>query len=302
MSETDYYKILGLNKDCNESQIKKAYKKLAMQWHPDKHTTESEANKKEADAKFKKISEAYQVLSDPEKKKKYDMFGTNAFNDNNFQNFHNANDMFNMFFDSNNVFINGMMNNNMRHQQPQPMKFGFGGMPHMQHMRRPKDEPKNLDLFVTLEELFTGTTKNIVLKRKIYNMRGDYECMNETVLIEVKPGYKEGVKIKFANKCNEYYGREPGDVIFTIKELPHKTFIREKDDLTTQIDINYKEALNGFNRSIKNLNGDNLVFDLPGIKTSSYIYKIEGEGFPIRKDGNIIGRGDVLIKFNVHFN
>lgn len=76
MASKDYYKILGINKNASEDEIKKAYKKLALQWHPDRHANESEDKKKEAEEKFKEIAEAYSVLSDPDKKRKYDTYGS----------------------------------------------------------------------------------------------------------------------------------------------------------------------------------------------------------------------------------
>jgi len=76
MASKDYYKILGIDKNASEADIKKAYKKLALQWHPDRHSSESEDKKKEAEEKFKEIAEAYAVLSDPDKKRKYDTYGS----------------------------------------------------------------------------------------------------------------------------------------------------------------------------------------------------------------------------------
>lgn len=302
MSE-DLYEILGLDKGCNEAQIKKAYKKLAMKWHPDKHTNESPEKKKEADMMFKKISEAYQVLIDPNKRKDYDMFGgnksDNAYEDfydmyyNNHSNYSNYSNYGNMKF---NHFFRPDDFINMNNSDPFNHFRGFTNM----HKQKPA--PKDLDLNVTLEELSTGTTKNIVLKRKIYDMYGNYKVENDNVAIEIKPGYREGTKLKFDNKGNVYYGNVPCDVIFTIKELKHNTFTREKDDLVTIIDITYEEALNGFKRVVKNLNGSNIMINLPGIKNSSYVHKITGAGMPIRKSGNVVGKGDILVKFNVTFN
>ena len=76
MANKDYYSILGVDRNASEEQIKAAYKKLALKWHPDRHANESEAKKKEAEERFKEIAEAYAVLSDEEKKAKYDRFGS----------------------------------------------------------------------------------------------------------------------------------------------------------------------------------------------------------------------------------
>ena len=97
----NYYDILEIDKNASINEIKKTYKKLAIKWHPDKNPN----NKDEAETKFKEISEAYQVLSDPEKKNLYDKYGDEGLNDNfsnNHSNFNSPDEIFNMFFGMNN--------------------------------------------------------------------------------------------------------------------------------------------------------------------------------------------------------
>src|SRR5579872_6113674 len=94
----DYYEILGVDRDCSEAEIKKAYRKLAMDYHPDKHMQDTPEDKKIAEDKFKEINKAYEILGDEDKRQRYDQLGGDEFaGDNGFQ-FTNPNDVFNSFF------------------------------------------------------------------------------------------------------------------------------------------------------------------------------------------------------------
>src|SRR5690606_22011856 len=107
---------------------------------------------------------------------------------------------------------------------------------------------------------------------------------NETLIIDVKPGWKEGTKIKFANRGDVNVGREPADVVFVIKQKPHDIFKRIGNDLVTIITITQEEAVKGFQRKIKGLSGDDIVVSIKdGIPNSRYVHKISGKGMPIRK-------------------
>jgi DnaJ family protein B protein 4 len=118
MSDQSYYKILGVEKNANADEIKKAYRKLSLKWHPDRNPN----NKQEAESKFKEIGEAYETLSDPQKKRQYDMFGSNGNNNHANFNFQHADDLFKMFF-------SGMSPNG-----GQGMPSGMPGMPGMHGM------------------------------------------------------------------------------------------------------------------------------------------------------------------------
>src|SRR5579863_4065006 len=95
MNNTNYYDILGLDRKCTEDDIKKAYRTLAIKWHPDKHNQDTEENKKIAEDKFKEINRAYEILGNLEKRRNYDLSHNNVFSQ---YQFHNANDIFNSFF------------------------------------------------------------------------------------------------------------------------------------------------------------------------------------------------------------
>lgn len=136
--EKDYYKILGLDRNASEDEIKKSYKKLAIQWHPDKFVNESEDKKKEAEEKFKDISEAYTVLSDPDKKRQYDNGG----------------------FDFSSIFGNGWN------------PFGgfadiFGNHGRRQQQTVPKGQDVHVEVKVSVEEIYNGCEKTIKYNRYI---------------------------------------------------------------------------------------------------------------------------------------
>ncbi len=181
MSKKDYYDLLGVEKTASENDIKKAYRKLAMKYHPDKFSNASEKEKKEAEEKFKEVNEAYQVLSDPDKRAKYDRFGHAAFENGGagaggfggfsggFEGFGNAEDIFSSFFGGGGGFG------------------GFGGG------RQRGPEPGadlRVDVTLTLEEVAKGVEKEI-------NYRRQAKCKtcNGT-------GAEPGSSLKTCDKCN----------------------------------------------------------------------------------------------------
>lgn len=181
MSKKDYYDLLGVEKTASENDIKKAYRKLAMKYHPDKFSNASEKEKKEAEEKFKEVNEAYQVLSDADKRAKYDRFGHAAFENGGagaggfggfgggFEGFGSAEDIFSSFFGGGGGFG------------------GFGGG------RQRGPEPGadlRVDVTVTLEEVAKGVEKEI-------NYRRQAKCKNCN-----GTGAEPGSNLKTCDKCN----------------------------------------------------------------------------------------------------
>ena len=221
----DFYDTLGIPRGANETEIKKAYRKLAMKWHPDKNAE----GKEQAEKKFKAVSEAYEVLSDPGKKKTYDQFGEDGLKDGlgggggggGGFNPQNAEDIFAQFFSGGGGrmpgggggFGGGGFGGG-------GMPGGFGGMPgmgghgHGHGQRQPerappapkkKAEPIEQVLRLTLEEMFYGVTKNLKLTRTVLT-GGRESRVAETLSIDVKPGWKRGTKITFPEKGDEAPG------------------------------------------------------------------------------------------------
>ena len=315
----DYYKILGVNKDADENEIKKAYRKLAIKYHPDKNL-----GNKEAEEKFKEINEAYEVLSDKDKRSKYDMYGKEGLNG-------GANidpmDIFNKMFNGFNGGFNDPFN-----------IFNF-------QRQKPKPKPIIKDVYFDLEDFYVGRTKKLRITRHIYcrecNGTGNkdkinhkcnkcngsgFECQiirhgnmiqqiqrqcsscggsgngisdkcvkcngskmtEEQTIVEVSVNNNdvEGKQILFKQMGDEYYGEIPSDFICVVRCNKHRLFIRRADDLYMNMTITLAEALFGFNKVIKRLDGSDLEIDSeevisPGKKI---IYPREG----MNKQGNLI--------------
>jgi DnaJ family protein B protein 4 len=300
MSETDYYKILGIEKTATSNEIKKAYRKMAMKYHPDKNPD----NKEEAENKFKLVSEAYQVLSDPEKKEVYDKYGkagidgesgvngADGFNRGGFgpnvriftsgSGFKNPHDIFNAFFgggggdDDDNDF--------------------FGFRPSQRKRQHP---PVVHKIRCTLQDLYLGTTKKIKINRKVMK-NGKPTSEDEIIEIKIQPGFKEGTKFTYEQKGDDYGdGVIPSDIICELVQVPHQKFTRCGDDLETNIKLTLKEALCGFSKKIQMLNDEYTTVSLDQLSDLNHIHKIKGNGMPKRKNGHAVGHGDLIIKYEV---
>jgi DnaJ family protein B protein 4 len=323
---TDYYKILGIEKTASPDEIKKAYRKLALLWHPDKHAGDSEKDKKIAEEKFKNISKAYEILSDDKKRQTYDQYGDEAVNIPDGEQSHfgggfggDPRDIFNAFFGGENPFETHISDDGTHRVH---INFGnmrgfknmnnMHGMHSMHSMHNDSDEdlysgkkdPSNtVNLMLSLEDLYNGIKKKIKITRK-KQTKSKIIQEHEILELEIKPGMKDGTKITFNNKGDHYIGREPGDIIFVIKQKPHDIFERHDGNLITKIDISNKDIETGFEKKIKDITGvyHTIKINNNEIKDSLFEYKINKKGMPIRKEGKIIGHGDMIVRFNIKFS
>ncbi|KAG8385513.1 hypothetical protein BUALT_Bualt03G0053100 [Buddleja alternifolia] len=321
----DYYKILGVDKNAKDDDLKKAYRKLAMKWHPDKNPN----NKKEAEAKFKQISEAYDVLSDPQKRAIYDQYGEEGLKGqvpppdaggpggatffqtgdgpNVFRfNPRNADDIFAEFFGFSSPF-GGMGGGGGTRGGPRFSSSMFGGddifgsfgdsRPMSSGPRKaPAIEQK---LPCILEELYKGTTKRMKISREIYDASGKTLPVEEILTIDIKPGWKKGTKITFPEKGNEQPNVIPSDLVFVIDEKPHSVFTRDGNDLVVTQKISLAEALSGYTVHLTTLDGRNLTIPVNSVISPNYEEVVPREGMPIPKEPT--KRGNLRIKFNVRF-
>ncbi|XVE98523.1 hypothetical protein REPUB_Repub03eG0113400 [Reevesia pubescens] len=241
----DYYNILKVNKNATDDDLKKSYRRLAMKWHPDKNPN----NKKEAEAKFKQISEAYEVLSDPQKRAIYDQYGEEGLKDmpppgssgpsfgnstggpNGF-NPRNAEDIFAEFFGSSPfVFGSSGHGRSSRFQSDGGVFGGFGSTDNIFRSYNEatvprKPPPVESKLPCRLEELYTGSTRKMKISRTVVNAAGRQVQESEILTIDVKPGWKKGTKITFQDKGNEK-NPNPCNMIFfllTFFVLSHHLF------------------------------------------------------------------------------
>jgi DnaJ family protein B protein 4 len=301
MDNIDYYKILEIEKTASDNDIKKAYKKLALKWHPDKNSAPNAAEK------FRQISEAYSILSDSDKKKQYDQFG-NLSNNNESFNFNNMNKNHHFSFNENNdadfIFknffgtsnINEINNDNNDNDNIQLLFKQF------HQKRQVKNNPQIYDLQCSLEELYNGTIKKIKITRKI-KLNNKLIDSNKELEMKIHPGFKNGVKFTHSNLGNETLNNTnlPGDIIFVISELKHSLFTRDDNNLKLTLTISLHEAQNGFEKNIFFLNNQELLLIFPKIKQSNYIHIVTNKGMPIRKNGQFIGYGDLIINFIILF-
>ena len=323
----DFYAILGLSKGADEKEIRKAYKKLAVQYHPDRN----QDNKEAATKKFKEISEAYEILSDPEKKKLYDQFGEEGVNpkaggmpggsSGGFSQ-QQAQDLFaRMFGGKNGGFFNfGGGNGGNVHFQTSgfdddeedgfggfPGFGGFGGMPGFgnsfnKKQRGPrKPQPVAYELYFTLEELYKGLTKKVKITRKVVNNDGrSMREESEVKAFDVRPGWKSGTKITFDNAGDKPSLDAPaGDIIFVVKEKPHHLYKRDGNDLIHQVTIPLKQALCGGVLNLTDLEGNNLRVPYNEVISPGFVKTVYGKGMPISK--NPSQKGNLRIVFNVTF-
>jgi curved DNA-binding protein len=287
----DYYEVLGVKKDCSTQDIKKAYRKLAMQYHPDRNKGD-----KEAEEKFKKISEAYAVLTDPEKRKQYDTFGESGF-----QQRYSQEDIF-RGFDLGDIlkeFGLGGLGGSFRTSGGEGNPFetfffqsggpGGGRASYRSTAQQPvKGSDLTYELLVSLHEILTGSEKTISLRR---------ETKTENVSVKIPKGIKAGQKLRLAGKGSPSpYGGPPGDLFLIIKEQPHPVFIRDGNNLTIEQHIPFSKACLGSEISVKSLEGKELKVKVPaGIQPHAKL-RLKGHGLPAGKTG---GRGDIYVKITV---
>ena len=289
----DYYSILGVPKNATEQELKKAYRKLAMKWHPDKNKD----NQAEAQAKFQEISEAYDVLSDPEKRKTYDQFGEEGLKGGggyNF-NFSSANDLFSHLFGGMGG-MGGMGGFDFGDMGGDPFGFGgFGGMGGMGGRRQRRAQPPppmEVNVNCTLEQLFTGCTKKLKITRNI-NGRDDAKVFE----IEVKPGWKAGTKLTYEGEGDQSPGMPAQDIKFIIQEKPHDIYKREGDNLVLDEIVSLRDALCGFKITRPGIDGKPVVLEVNDVLGPNQDRRVSGAGMP-KKTG---GRGDVIFHLHIAF-
>ncbi|KAK9276010.1 hypothetical protein L1049_005541 [Liquidambar formosana] len=281
----DYYNILKVGRNAGEDDLKKAYKKLAMKWHPDKNPS---ANKKEAEAKFKQISEAYDVLSDPQKRQIYDLYGEEGLNSGLFDAPHSDSSLRFNRRDADDIFAE---------------LFGgsYGGAGRGGGGSQPVKKAAAVEnkLVCSLEELYAGCKRRMKISRTVADEFGKPRTVEEILKIDIKPGWKKGTKITFPEKGNQEPGLAPSDLTFVIDEKAHAVFKRDGNDLVINQRISLLEALTGKTLNVTSLDGRNLTIPVTDIVRPGHEVVIPNEGMPISKDPK--KKGNLRIKFDVKF-
>ncbi|WP_298883934.1 molecular chaperone DnaJ [uncultured Polaribacter sp.] len=334
MAKQDFYEILGISKSATQSEIKKAYRKMAIKYHPDKNPDD-----KTAEENFKKAAEAYEVLSDENKKVRYDQYGHAAFDGPQGGGGFggggmNMDDIFSQFGD---IFGGGGFGGGFG-------GFGGGG----QRQARVKGSNMRIRVKLTLEEIATGIEKKVKVRRKVQaegvtyktcstcngsgqQMRvtntilgrmqtattcgtcsGAGEIINskpngadaqglitkeETVSINIPAGVTEGVQLKVGGKGNEAPGKNSiaGDLLVLIEEIQHNTLKREGTNIHYDLYVNFSEAVLGVSKEVVTVTGK-VKIKIDSGTQSGKILRLKGKGLPsIERYGN----GDFLIHINV---
>ncbi|WP_396638488.1 molecular chaperone DnaJ [Maribacter sp. R77961] len=328
----DYYDILGISKSASAAEIKKAYRKKALQYHPDKNPGDAKAEEM-----FKKSAEAYEVLSDADKKARYDQFGHAAFEGGG--GFGgggmNMDDIFSQFGD---IFGSAFGGGG-----------GFGGFSGFGGggQRRTKGSNLRIRVKLTLEEIANGVEKKVKVRRKIQaegvtyktcttcNGRGQVtkvqntilgrmqtaatcstcggsgqildgkpgdadaqglKVTEETVSINIPAGVEEGMQLKVPGKGNDAPGNGiPGDLLVAIETQEHDTLKREGDNLHYDLYVSISEAVLGTSKEIDAVGGKVRIKLEPGIQ-SGKILRLRGKGI---SSLNGYGSGDLLVHVNV---
>jgi len=326
----DYYEVLGISKSAATGEIKKAYRKMAVKYHPDKNPDD-----KNAEEKFKEAAEAYEILSDPDKKARYDQYGHSAFDGSQggFGGFGGGGmDMDDIFSQFGDIFGGG---------------FG-GGRGRSRGPSRTKGSNLRIRVKLTLEEIANGVDKKVKVRRKTQAKGVSYKtcatcngqgqvmrvtntmlgrmqtaatcptCQGsgqtisskpkeadanglivteETVTINIPQGVTEGVQLKVAGKGNDAPGNNfiAGDLLVVIEEIPHKKLKREGTNLHYDLYVSFSEAVLGVAKEIQTVTGK-VKIKIDSGTQSGKILRLKGKGLPSIER---YGTGDLLVHVNV---
>lgn len=329
-AKRDYYETLGISKSATEDEIKKAYRKLALKYHPDKNKSPG------AEEKFKEVAEAYEVLSDEKKRKSYDMHGFDGMNGGipeggpsgdgysyTFTQNVDPRATFEAFFGGSNPFAkfgNGGFSDVFMegedaggHFGPGFGHFGMGGntqvfnigsrgsSPFSHKKPQQQDPPVERELRVSLEDIAKGCTKKIKITRQRLNPDGMSTRREEKILtIDIKKGWKEGTKITFPKEGDEKPGVVPADIVFILKDMPHSTFTRDGSNIIYHKSITLKESLTGCTLRIPTLNpGRHLTLHSSDVIKPDTTKVFPNEGLPFPKQPQ--RKGNLIVKYLIKF-
>ena len=322
----DYYKILGVSKSSSAADIKRAYRKLSLKYHPDKNPAP------DASDKFAEIATAYDVLSDTDKREAYNRGGEDAVK----QQEQRQNSGGGGGIDPFNIFES----------------FGFGGMGGRRRDEEQKTPHIEIPIRVTLRQLYLGEVLDVAYVRQVVCpeaqscQKNNNECQGPGIkvkmqqlapgfvqqvqvhdascvargkawkspckacpngmteeeeiqlTVDVQAGMSEGDTVRFDQIADEAVGHVPGDLIFVIKQIADTLFKRDGNDLRASLQISLLESLVGFKRTFQHLDGHEVLIEKNDVTYCSEIYKVIGQGMPIKGSKRF---GDLYVTLNINF-
>ncbi|BAV95390.1 molecular chaperone DnaJ [Ichthyobacterium seriolicida] len=324
MSKRDYYEVLDVGKGATASEIKKAYRKIALKYHPDKNPDDTQAEQK-----FKEAAEAYDILSNPQKRESYDRFGHSASRGgaSGFSQM-DVEDIFSNFGDIFGGHFSGFSNGGSR--------------------SRVRGSDMRIRLKLNLEEIVDGVKKKVkvvrlkqakgvtyksclscggaghvtrVMNTMLGQMKTSVTCDScrgigkvidnrpkeanadglieeiDMVSIDIPKGVSDGVQLKITGKGNEApMGGIPGDLLVLIEEEEHETLKREGDNLHFDLYISFSEAALGCKKEIPTVSGGRVSINIESGVQSGKILRLKGKGIPSL---DRVGIGDLLVHVSV---
>lgn len=281
MDFKDYYAVLGVPKTASDAEIKKAYRKLARQFHPDLNP-----GNKAAETRFKEINEANEVLADPASRRKYDELGAN------WRQYENAPG----------PRPGGGPRSQTRTMTPEEMQdlfggdggfsdffttfFGNGGGAHgARQTRAPRGRDVESPLTLTLDEAFSGATRHLDLQR---------DGKPHHVEVRIPAGVREGSRVKVRGEGEQGgRGQPAGDLYLVVRIAPHARFERRGQDLHTRVAVPIPTAVLGGDIAITTLGGTSLRLRVPELTPSGRVFRLKGHGMPAPRDPET--RGDLFV-------
>ncbi len=331
MAKRDFYEILGVEKGADAQTIKKAYRKVAMKYHPDRNPDD-----KEAEEKFKEAAEAYEILSDPDKKARYDRFGHAGVGGNSGGGFGGMN-MEDIFANFGDIFGDS----------GSPFESFFGGGRRTQSRRGQKGSNLRIKVALTLEEVLSGVKKKIKVNKLVQAEGVTYDNCNtcggsgyvrrvsntflgqmqttaacpscggagqtikdrpagsdsdglirndEVIEIEIPAGVQHGMQLSMRGKGNAGKNGGPsGDLIINIEEKNHEHFSRDNQNIIYDLYLNFADAALGTSVEVPTLGGK-VKIKIPAGTQAGKIFRLKGKGLP---SVEVYGLGDQLINVNL---
>ena len=279
MEKEDYYATLGVSKTATADEIKKAYRKLAIKYHPDRNP-----GNKQAEEKFKKVSIAYEILSDPEKRKNYDQFGSDFFQHGapggqggfgQGGGFRDPRDIFSQFFGGQGGFsgFDGGSGASFSFEDL------FGGS---RGRRRARGQDLQTELTISFEESFRGAEKKFRTDREL--------------AIRIPPGVKDGQKLRVAGAGGTSpAGGEPGDLFVVVRVADNPVFTRDGQNIICEVPVPLETAVCGGVVEVPSMNGK-VRMKIPAGSQSGNMLRIRKSGFPGTRGKE---PGDQLVRLKV---